>query len=630
MPLPAGWTLIDVTGTYTQRNGDPAVGRVVFTSPQVVVVDGEIIVPRHIVGTLDEDGLVAVELPATDDPDIDPVGWTWQVREDIRGLHREYSIEVPYDGGPIDLADVVHVVPIEETTSYLPLVGGDVTGPVTITRDPASAGATSLGRHTVKLVSSFSGGENTNDSTSRLELESYQRAQRLNQAGTAYAHYGEVIRIKSMKDNSKQMIAWYSPASFDGSGNPVGAQLPVFWMGSHYEANDGLSVHGHWSLEVPDSTGTNLITRMEVLIWDPVSGDLGMDSTVIRFSNARVVMNANADAYLHVAGPAATDRSMYFSSDADATDASRRWSLVVDSTAEAGSNAGSNWRIMRYDDSGNQINTALFIERATGAIGVGGTTLSSSPALSAKLDVLEGGSRHTIQARQTTSSTITLAAYSGVLGTVNNRYVSFLVDGDASGRFVVMGDGKVEWGSGGAGGRDVNLFRTAVDVLKTDDSFVVAARLAVGASAVQTPQLYAASDGTRNAGSFVATADGTASLGVLAVVTPTSSKRALDVRVTGDSVVRFRVDGDGAIQLGDGTVVDVKLYRSGVNTLKTDTGFHVGTQFRHLGSTLGFYNATAVSKPTVSGARNNPEAALADLIAELATLGLITDSTTAS
>ena len=45
---------------------------------------------------------------------------------------------------------------------------------------------------------------------------------------------------------------------------------------------------------------------------------------------------------------------------------------------------------------------------------------------------------------------------------------------------------------------------------------------------------------------------------------------------------------------------------------------------------LGFYGATPRGKQTISGARDDPEAALADLLASLALLGLITDSTTAS
>jgi hypothetical protein len=44
----------------------------------------------------------------------------------------------------------------------------------------------------------------------------------------------------------------------------------------------------------------------------------------------------------------------------------------------------------------------------------------------------------------------------------------------------------------------------------------------------------------------------------------------------------------------------------------------------------GFFGATAIGKPTVSGHRNNPEAALKNLLAALANLGLITDSTDVS
>lgn len=52
------------------------------------------------------------------------------------------------------------------------------------------------------------------------------------------------------------------------------------------------------------------------------------------------------------------------------------------------------------------------------------------------------------------------------------------------------------------------------------------------------------------------------------------------------------------------------------------------TNIAHSGSTLGFFGATAVTKPTVTGSRGG-NAALASLLTQLAALGLITDSTTA-
>lgn len=48
-----------------------------------------------------------------------------------------------------------------------------------------------------------------------------------------------------------------------------------------------------------------------------------------------------------------------------------------------------------------------------------------------------------------------------------------------------------------------------------------------------------------------------------------------------------------------------------------------------VGAKLGFFNVAPIARPDVSGSRADPEQALKDLCAELALLGLITDSTTA-
>lgn len=54
----------------------------------------------------------------------------------------------------------------------------------------------------------------------------------------------------------------------------------------------------------------------------------------------------------------------------------------------------------------------------------------------------------------------------------------------------------------------------------------------------------------------------------------------------------------------------------------------IGGAFRHTGSMLGFYNASAIAKPVITGSRSDGTA-LASLLTQLANLGLITDSTTA-
>lgn len=55
---------------------------------------------------------------------------------------------------------------------------------------------------------------------------------------------------------------------------------------------------------------------------------------------------------------------------------------------------------------------------------------------------------------------------------------------------------------------------------------------------------------------------------------------------------------------------------------------YLGGTLAHQGSSLGFYNASPVSKPTITGSRGDGTA-LASLLTQLASLGLITDSTTA-
>jgi hypothetical protein len=90
----------------------------------------------------------------------------------------------------------------------------------------------------------------------------------------------------------------------------------------------------------------------------------------------------------------------------------------------------------------------------------------------------------------------------------------------------------------------------------------------------------------------------------------------------------FRLTGDGRLHWGAGgtTAVDTNLYRPAADTLKTDDSLHVGQTLRHLGTSLGFYNAPAVSKPTITGSRDRNNA-LASLLSALQQLGLINNNT---
>ncbi|MGW2985473.1 hypothetical protein [Streptomyces goshikiensis] len=99
--------------------------------------------------------------------------------------------------------------------------------------------------------------------------------------------------------------------------------------------------------------------------------------------------------------------------------------------------------------------------------------------------------------------------------------------------------------------------------------------------------------------------------------------------VVGDTFDRWRILASGTFEAGSGSAArDVNFRRSAADQWTTDDALIVSLAFRHLGTTLGFYGAAAVAKPSVTGSRGG-NAAVASLLSALAALGLITDNTTA-
>jgi len=123
MSLPDNWTLVPVRGTFLDLHGNPCRGSVVFSSDQVVIVDGLVVVPRLIIGTLDETGAVSVMLPSTTDPDTAPTGWVYTVIEHTRPAGRPpYRLAVPHDAGEINL-DTAPIAPPVDPVDPTPYVG---------------------------------------------------------------------------------------------------------------------------------------------------------------------------------------------------------------------------------------------------------------------------------------------------------------------------------------------------------------------------------------------------------------------------------------------------------------------------------------------------------------------------
>lgn len=109
MSYPAGWDLVNVTGTYIARDGVPCSGSVTFSSPQMVLRSGTVVPAADIVFTLDGSGAFSGQVPATDDPNSAPIGWLYTVTENVPGGRSGFQIAAPHTSPGIDLSTVVPV-----------------------------------------------------------------------------------------------------------------------------------------------------------------------------------------------------------------------------------------------------------------------------------------------------------------------------------------------------------------------------------------------------------------------------------------------------------------------------------------------------------------------------------------
>lgn len=104
--------LVTVTGKYGLIDGTDAQGKVTFTPTPIIVshASHRRVFPVPISVTLTA-GTFSIDLPATDDPDFQPTGWTYQVTENITGASPvSYNISVPVaTSGVLQLADVAPV-----------------------------------------------------------------------------------------------------------------------------------------------------------------------------------------------------------------------------------------------------------------------------------------------------------------------------------------------------------------------------------------------------------------------------------------------------------------------------------------------------------------------------------------
>jgi hypothetical protein len=85
--LPTNLTTVTVTGRYIDHNGSPVRGSVTFDTDYYVLDAGQnvVVIEAPITANLDATGSFAVDLIATNDPDMTPTGWTWTLTPNFQG-----------------------------------------------------------------------------------------------------------------------------------------------------------------------------------------------------------------------------------------------------------------------------------------------------------------------------------------------------------------------------------------------------------------------------------------------------------------------------------------------------------------------------------------------------------------
>lgn len=102
-------TLVSVHGQFLAPvTNIPAVGTVSFNTMIELrdVVDNIVYVPMTFTATLDVNGEFTIVLPATDNPDLTPANWVYQVWINLDTINSVVYVQLPFSVGVTEFADL--------------------------------------------------------------------------------------------------------------------------------------------------------------------------------------------------------------------------------------------------------------------------------------------------------------------------------------------------------------------------------------------------------------------------------------------------------------------------------------------------------------------------------------------
>lgn len=121
MALPANVSTVTIQGTYVDLQGAPIRGSVIFT-PQVNELDASenvTLIRSAVTAVLDANGSFSVTLPVSDDTDLNPVGFAYQVQESFSGGRTFYILIPSGSGATINIADLAAAMTAADSGAYV-------------------------------------------------------------------------------------------------------------------------------------------------------------------------------------------------------------------------------------------------------------------------------------------------------------------------------------------------------------------------------------------------------------------------------------------------------------------------------------------------------------------------------